>query len=78
MGKIKDTAFGKLIKPKLKKLHMTQAQFANAVEVTPFTISEIINNRHMPRFDTMCIIAKGLGISMNEMAEAYWEERDKQ
>lgn len=66
---------GQLIKKRLKELHMTQVELANDSGVALFTVSSVITDRHIPRFDTMCIIAKALNLSMNDIAEAYWNNR---
>lgn len=66
---------GQLIKKRLKELHLTQLELANRLGFSTATINGFANDLHVPRFDTACILAKALGLSMNELADAYWSNK---
>lgn len=66
---------GSLIKKRLRELHMTQTQLSKKSTVSAATITQLVKDQYMPRFNTMCLIAKALGLSLDKIADVYMEER---
>lgn len=61
---------GKIISLQLKRLNMTQKEFANNIGVDKVYLNRIIAGRSMPSLQMLRKIANGLQIDVKELANA--------
>lgn len=55
---------GETIRLRRKELHMTQKQLADKSGLNNVTVCDLECGRHLPRFDTLEMVLKALGLKM--------------
>lgn len=67
--KVTATSIGELISDSRKEKKMTQKELSHQTDIDQAIISKIETGKHLPRFDTLERIAKGLGMKISELLQ---------
>lgn len=59
------------MKEKIKRLHLTQTEFGKIIGVSQRTVSAWCNRQREPRIEQLPIIAKTLGVSVEEVIACF-------
>lgn len=72
-------SWGQRVEARRQELNLSQCQLAAIAKIPQQTISRVELDRHVPRYQTMSVIARGLGTTIEALfpMESYPEELRK-